>query len=283
MNKIIDVVQMLKDLRKPKTGCAWTASQTFESLIPHTHEEVYELVDAIETQDTKGIQDELSDLLYHVLFYAEIAEENALFSLDDIAQSILDKHQRRMPSPSDRVNYSADEIDHYWEQYKREERKQKQLHSVLDGIAGGLPAMLHALKLQKRAAKVGFDWPSYKEVFDKIREEIAELEEALAASSLPEGEGTIKDIPSPSGRGLGRGASQHVQEEIGDLLFCLVNLARKLDIHPETALRECNRKFTQRFHAIEAALANKHQAVETTPLSELEALWQEAKLTEIVK
>ena len=166
MSKLFQALALMKELRNAKNGCAWTQEQTWESLMQHTQEEVYELIEAIEQHDVNGVRDELSDLLYHLMFYAEIAEENSWFSIEDIAQIIIDKHQQRMPSPAERANYSAKEIDAHWEQTKRVERSSKQQHGVLDGVSRALPALLVALKYQNRAARVGFDWPDVAGVLE---------------------------------------------------------------------------------------------------------------------
>jgi len=254
MSSKLDSLQaLIKTLRDEKKGCAWTREQNWKSLVAHTIEEAYEIADAVEQDDAGALKDELGDMLYHIIFYAQIAEEQQLFNFEDVAEAMLIKHQSRMP-PKSSSPHSAKDTDKHWEKAKLKNlSKQK---SLLDDITTAIPALMRAKKLQKRAASVGFDWPDIAPVFDKCQEEIAELKKAL------KGEPNNPDI----------------QAELGDLLFSCVNLARHLDISPEIALRECNQKFTKRFQYIEQALANKNHHFAEATLDQLEKIWQEAKI-----
>lgn len=256
-NKSLDsVIKLVRELRHSATACPWTQSQTFESLIPQTIEEAYELADAIESQDVAAIKSELSDMLYHLIFYAELAEENGLFTLKDIADATLEKHHRRMPSTEIRQKLSPEEVNEYWQKKKAKEKPSQE--SSLSGIAKNLPAMTQAIKIQDRAARVGFDWPTIAPIFEKITEEITELQHELAINA----------------------STETVQMELGDIFFACANLARKLKIDPESALRQCNKKFVRRFQYIETALHQQGKEIEHTPLEELEVLWEESKRKE---
>ncbi|MCD2324867.1 nucleoside triphosphate pyrophosphohydrolase [Sphingomonas sp. IC-56] len=231
-------------LRDPEHGCEWDSVQTFATIAPFTIEEAYEVADAIERDDMAELKDELGDLLLQVVFHSRMAEEAGHFTLEDVAQSISDKMERRHP------HIFGDEAEggHYrWEQIKAEERAAKGSTSALDGVAIGLPALLRAEKIQKRAARTGFDWPDPTGARAKIEEEIAEVE----------------------------GASEDTrEEEIGDLLFSVVNWARKFGIDPEAALRRANGKFETRFKAMEAEAGDAFAGLD---LEAKEALWQRAK------
>ena len=232
-------------LRDPQTGCEWDSVQSFETIAPYTIEEAYEVADAIERGDMADLKDELGDLLLQVVFHSRIAEEAGYFALPDVVASISDKMERRHPH----IFGDAAEGGHYlWEQIKAEERGAKGAESALDGVAIGLPALLRAEKLQKRAARTGFDWPDPSGARAKIDEELAEVESATT--------------------------DKHREEEIGDLLFAVVNWARKLGIDPEAALRAANAKFERRFKAMEAEAG---EAFVTLDLDAQEALWQDAK------
>jgi len=246
------LLAIMARLRDPKTGCEWDTVQTFETIAPYTIEEAYEVADAIQRGDMAELKDELGDLLLQVVFHARMAEEAALFAFDDVANAISDKMERRHPH----IFGDRAEGGHYlWEQIKAEERAAKgQLDapsSTLDGVALGLPALLRAEKIQKRAARTGFDWPDHSGARAKIDEELAEIEAAV----------------SPAER----------EEEIGDLLFAVVNWARKLGIEPETALRAATAKFERRFRAMEDAAGDGFSALD---LDAKEALWVDAKATE---
>jgi len=238
------LVAIMARLRDPKTGCEWDTVQTFATIAPYTIEEAYEVADAIERGDMADLKDELGDLLLQVVFHSRMAEETGDFALKDVIDAISDKMERRHPH----IFLGAAEGGHHlWEQIKAAERGAKGHRSALDGVAIGLPALLRAEKLQKRAARTGFDWPDTSGPRAKIDEEIAEVEAAATPAD--------------------------VEEEVGDLLFAMVNWARKLGVDPESALRAANTKFELRFKAMEAA---DEQFAERT-LDEQEALWQAVK------
>jgi ATP diphosphatase len=241
------LVAIMARLRDPVSGCEWDTVQTFATIAPYTIEEAYEVADAIERADMADLKDELGDLLLQVVFHARMAEEAGDFALNDVITAICDKMERRHPH----IFGDAAEGGHFlWEQIKAAERGGKGAQSSLDGVAIGLPALLRAEKLQKRAARTGFDWPDASGPRAKIDEELAEVE---AAASDAERE-----------------------EEVGDLLFAVVNWARKLNIDPEAALRAANAKFERRFKAMEAA----DEKFSELSLDEQEALWQGAKARE---
>jgi len=243
-------------LRDPQKGCPWDREQSWASIVPHTLEEAYELADAIERGDAEHVRDELGDLLFQVVFQARIAEEQGLFDFDDVAATISDKLERRHPHVfgSDTVR-SADEQTAAWERHKAAERiAAGSPAGVLDGIALGLPALTRAAKLGRRAAGVHFDWAKPGDVLAKIAEECAELQSALEA-----------------------GSTEAVTEEIGDLLFSVVQLARHVGTDPEAALRAANSKFERRFRRMEAWLAAEGRAPRDAGQDELEALWARAK------
>lgn len=257
IDKLIEIMALLRD---PDKGCPWDVEQTFATIAPHTIEEAYEVAEAIEQNDMPGLVDELGDLLLQVVFHARMAEENALFAFDDVANAINDKLVRRHPHVfGDTEIKTAEAQTVSWESQKAEERQQKKAddtpHSALDGVTGGLPALTRALKLQKRAARVGFDWHQASDVLAKFSEETSEMAEEMASG----------------------GSKDRLQDEMGDLLFTCVNLARKLDIDPETALRHGNAKFERRFKALEALLAADGKTPETSNLEEMDTLWDKAK------
>ena len=250
---------IMVQLRDPDGGCPWDVEQTFQTIAPYTLEEAYEVADAIERGDWNELKSELGDLLFQVVFHARMAEEQGLFAFDDVANAIADKLERRHP------HVFGDEVARpdgaaqkaRWEDIKAGERKAKAQHGVLDDVPVGLPALARAAKLTKRAARVGFDWPSTDEVFDKFVEEVAELRAEIAAGDV-----------------------EKAREEIGDLLFVLANLARKLGVEPEDALRGTNAKFVRRFAFIEAELAKDGRTPEQSDLAEMDRLWDAAKAAE---
>jgi MazG family protein len=252
--RLLDVMARLRD---PSGGCPWDIAQTFESIAPYTIEEAYEVVDAIERKDSTDLKEELGDLLLQVVFHSRMAEEQGLFSFEDVAASISDKMQRRHPHVFD-LQKGADPEQHHqtWEASKAAERQAKAMGGTLDDIPIGLPALTRAVKLTKRAARVGFDWPDHREVITKLHEELAELEVEIERQD--------------------RAA---MRDELGDLLFVVANLSRKLDIEPEDALRGANQKFTRRFEFIETSLDKVSRSPSESNLEEMEALWQEAKQT----
>ena len=243
-------------LRDPEHGCPWDREQTWGSIVPHTIEEAYEIAEAVERGDVDQVRDELGDLLFQVVFQARIAEEQALFRFDDVADAISNKLERRHPHVfGDATIGSAAEQTAAWEEHKAAERRAKGVAAgALDGVTLGLPALVRAAKLGRRAAQVGFDWSDVAGVLEKVREEIDELQQAVAA-----------------------GESAHVKEEIGDLLFSVAQLSRHLDVDPEAALRDAGGKFERRFRRIEAFLAEEDRTAADASMAELEALWARAK------
>lgn len=249
------LLTIMARLRDPVRGCAWDVEQTFATIAPYTVEEAYEVADAIERGDLDELKGELGDLLFQVVFHARMAEEQGLWAFDDVVEAVADKLVRRHPHVfSDAGPRSAREQTVAWEAIKAEERKGRAKPGVLDEVPVGLPALTRAVKLTRRAARVGFDWPTTREVFDKLREELAELEAEVEA-----------------------GAADKVREELGDLLFVVANLARKLDVEPEDALRAANAKFVRRFAHIEARLAADGRTPEQSSLAEMDAYWNEAR------
>lgn len=265
MNKkanIQDLLAIMSRLRDRERGCPWDAQQDFDSIAPYTIEEAYEVVDAIQRRDYEDLRDELGDLLFQVVFHARMAEEAGYFGFDDVVAAISDKLTRRHPHVFGDVRYaSAEEQSLAWEALKAQERahkKQNQDSSALAGIARGLPEWRRALKLQERAAAVGFDWPGPQPVFDKLAEEIGELRAEFA-------QGTERE---------------RLEDELGDVLFVLVNLARHAKLDPAHALRRANAKFERRFRRMESLAADAGEALADKPLAEQDALWDRAKAEE---
>jgi ATP diphosphatase len=259
MKNTLRLLDIMARLRDPETGCPWDLKQDFASLIPYTLEEAYEVADAAERGDAEDLREELGDLLLQVVFHSRIAEERDLFGFEDVAAAIAEKLIRRHPHVFGGTVFETDEERHsFWEASKQVERREKgkaeAVESVLNGLPPQLPALMAAQKLQKRAARHGFDWTEIGGVFDKVREELDELQEAHAAMD-----------------------ETHIREEIGDLLFVIVNLARHLSVDAEGALRDSNRKFTRRFQFIERQVTARGRALADCTLAELDALWDEAK------
>lgn len=262
---IEDLRYLMRRLRDPKSGCPWDLKQNFQSLASHTIEEAYEVVDAIEQDDMSHLSEELGDLLFQIIFYSQLAEEQSQFSFDDIISTITQKLIRRHPHvfpegtiESSRVSLADAEIveiKRVWEEIKRQERTDKGVGKTLDDIPLALPALNRALKLQKRAANVGFDWSDIKPVIEKINEEVIELEVEIK-----------------------RGDKVRMADELGDLLFSCVNLARHLKLDPETSLRGANQKFKRRFESMEL-LAGKTK-IEDHSADQLELLWGKVKRSE---
>lgn len=250
------LIEIMRRLRDPETGCPWDIEQDFASIAPYTIEEAYEVADAIERKAWDELRGELGDLLLQSVYHTQMASEAGLFDFDDVANGIADKMVARHPHVfgDESRDKSAEQQVQDWERIKAAERAAKAEKGVLDGVAMGLPALMRAVKLQKRAARVGFDWPSTDEVIDKIVEEAQELREARDAA--------------------------HRAEEFGDLLFVMANLARHMEIDPEDALRAANAKFMRRFKAIEAALAAEGRTPHDSDLAEMDALWNAAKAAE---
>jgi MazG family protein len=249
-------------LRAPETGCPWDVKQTFETIAPYTIEEAYEVADAIERGDFEELRDELGDLLLQVVYHARMAEEDGHFTYHDVVHAITKKMIRRHPhvfgSDEERANFDP---EGFWERIKAEEKsgKSSSEKSVLEGVPLALPALIRAIKLQNKAARVGFDWPSMEPVLDKIREEIGELEDATT-------------LENPS--------REKIAEEYGDLLFVVANLGRHLQVDAEDALRRANAKFIHRFGQIEDLLKAKGKTPEQSDLAEMDALWDEVKARE---
>ena len=250
------LIAIMARLRDPETGCPWDIAQDFASIAPYTIEEAFEVADAIDRADWDDLRGELGDLLLQAVFHAQIAQDRGLFDLGDVANAISDKMIARHPHVFGEENRDKTPAQQTrdWEAVKAAERAASGNDGTLDGVALGLPALLRAVKLQKRAARVGFDWPETSHVLNKIREEVEEIHEA-AESHDPD----------------------HVEEEFGDLLFVMANLARHMDLCPETALRRANAKFTRRFAYIEASLETTGRRPEDSDLAEMDALWNEAK------
>jgi ATP diphosphatase len=251
--------EIMRRLRDPETGCPWDIEQEFRTIAPYTIEEAYEVADAIAREAWDELKGELGDLLFQSVFHAQMAEEKGLFSFDDVADTMSDKMVARHPHVfgDENRDKSAEQQTRDWETIKAAERAAKAQQGGLDGVAIGLPALLRAVKLQKRAARVGFDWPEIGMVLDKITEEAREVAEARDTLGQDE-----------------------LREEIGDLLFVVANLARHLDVEPEEALRHANAKFERRFKGIERRLAEKGRTPEQSNLEEMDALWEAEKDSE---
>jgi MazG family protein len=263
-----DLLAVMARLRDPVSGCPWDVKQSFATIAPYTIEEAYEVADAIAREDLVGLKDELGDLLLQVVYHAEMASELERFAFADVADAITRKMIRRHPhvfaDPSLRQAFVANDL---WRRIKAEEkagRGEASASSTLDDVPLALPALTRAVKLQTRAAEVGFDWPSLAPVIAKAEEEIAELKIAL-----DEARQVMDDRPA-----------KRVVEEFGDLLFVMANLARHLGVDPEAALRDANAKFVRRFESIEAALAKDGRKPEDASLEEMDHLWDEAKAVE---
>ncbi len=270
MYQLPDLLHLMARLRDPQHGCPWDLQQNYASIVPHTLEEAYEVADAIESGDFDHLPGELGDLLFQVVYYSQLAQEEGRFDFATVVDAITRKLVRRHPhvfpdgdlygSPElPRLDEAA--IKQRWEEIKAEERAEKaaapEQLSLLDDVPSALPALSRAAKLQKRAAQVGFDWPEALPVVDKVREELGEVLEAMSDND-----------------------PQAIAEELGDLLFVVVNLARHLKVDPENALRAANGKFERRFRFIEQALREAGRPIESCDLEELDALWGEAKKAE---
>ncbi|ENB9663544.1 MULTISPECIES: nucleoside triphosphate pyrophosphohydrolase [Pseudomonas] len=264
-----DLLHLMARLRDPQYGCPWDLKQNYASIVPHTIEEAYEVADTIERGDFEHLQGELGDLLFQVVYYSQLAREEGRFEFEGVVDSITRKLIRRHPhvfptgelyAPVDTPSLSEAQVKSRWEEIKAEERAEKaqpEQLSLLDDVPAALPALSRAAKLQKRAATVGFDWPAALPVLDKVREELDEVLQAMAD-----------------------GDADALEDEVGDLLFAAVNLARHLKHDPENALRRANRKFERRFRFIEQALRDSGRPIEDCNLDELDALWGEAKRQE---
>jgi ATP diphosphatase len=260
LDKLLAIMARLRD---PERGCPWDLEQDFSTIAPYTLEEAHEVADAIARGDMRNLEEELGDLLLQVVFHAQMAREQQLFDFDDVARGIADKLIRRHPHvfPGGRLDgdtaaIAPEEVSANWERIKAEEKAARgdRPARLLDGVGGGLPALARAEKLQKKAGTVGFDWNDPRAVIAKIREELDEVEAELERSDR-----------------------EAREDELGDLLFCVVNLARHLELDCEMALKRCNAKFERRFGHVEDALAAQGRPLDSASLDEMEALWVEAK------
>ncbi len=261
MQKIDDLLAIMARLRDPDNGCPWDVKQSFETIVPYTIEEAYEVADAVDRRDYADLCDELGDLLLQVVFHARMAEEAGHFRFDDVVAAICNKMVTRHPHVfAEAKADSADEVLTNWESIKRREREANgdDDRSALAGIARGLPEWQRAIKLQKRAATVGFDWPDVNPVFDKLHEEIEEVRVEFAAGADP----------------------ARLTDEIGDVLFVCANLARHARVDLSTAMRHANAKFERRFRSMETMAAASGEHLDGKSLEQQEALWQRAKLEE---
>ncbi|MGA2003517.1 MAG: nucleoside triphosphate pyrophosphohydrolase [Terriglobales bacterium] len=284
-------VQIMERLRAPG-GCPWDREQTFDSIKPYTLEETYEVLEAIDNRDWPELTGELGDLLLQVLFYSEMAREAGHFSVDDVLDRLSNKLVDRHPHVFGEVKADTPaEVLRNWEALKAEEKKKRlqaggataaekadSAQSVLSGVSSRMPALMEGYKLSSRAARVGFDWPELEGLFDKLAEETAELREALKAAPIQGPPGT-----GVAGSGKLKVASEvteRLEDEVGDLFFVLVNIARYLSLDPESALRKTNRKFRRRFQWMEERLHDSGRGPQQASMEELEELWQEAKRQE---
>ncbi len=267
---IARLIEILAALRTPKTGCPWDIEQTFETIAPYTIEEAFEVADAIERKDLGDLKDELGDLLLQVVYHARMAEEVGAFSFGDVVEGVTKKMIRRHPHVfGDETAQNVGDVNTLWDRIKTEEKVEKgdkASKSLLADIPVGLPGLTRAIKLQNKAAKVGFDWPGLIPVFEKVKEELAEFEEVA--------------MPAASGRLPAGESDAAIKEEFGDLLFVLANVARHLKIDPEACLRGANQKFIRRFGHIETRLAERGSHFAQSNLEEMDALWDEAKFLE---
>ncbi|MDE1130521.1 MAG: nucleoside triphosphate pyrophosphohydrolase [Ascidiaceihabitans sp.] len=253
------LLEIMRRLRDPENGCPWDIEQTFDTIAPYTIEEAYEVADAIERKDWPELEGELGDLLLQTVYHTAMGEEDGNFSFQSVVRAISNKMVARHPHVfgDESCDKSAEQQTRDWEAIKAAERAGKKQGGALDGVAVGLPSLLRAYKLQNRAARVGFDWPSTDQVIDKIQEEAAELVEARDELTHEE-----------------------MTEEFGDLMFVMANLARHLKIEPEEALRAANAKFTRRFEGVEAKLAEIGKTPAQSDLAEMDALWDAVKVDE---
>ncbi|MBI2683460.1 MAG: nucleoside triphosphate pyrophosphohydrolase [Acidobacteriales bacterium] len=266
-------------------GCPWDREQTFDTIKPYTLEEAYEVLEAIDARDWNELTGELGDLLLQVLFYAEMAAEQKSFTLDDVLDRLADKLIARHPHVFGDVKADTPkEVLRNWEALKKEEKKKRgeeeQAKSVLSGVSSSMPALLEAHKISSRAANVGFDWPNIEGLFEKLEEEIRELRDEVKQYPAPGPSPHTRGIAGSSGQKAPEALRARMEDEVGDLLFVLVNIARYLSLDPESALRKTNRKFRRRFQEVEANVHAGGKSLDQTPLEELERLWQQAKRSE---
>lgn len=302
MQRLLEIMAQLRD---PELGCPWDVKQTMDSLTRYTIEEAYEVADAIATGDMHDIKDELGDLLFQVVFYAQIASESSEFSFDDVAQNISDKLVRRHPhvfgansdialksdelgvTNKERTPLSDRALNAQWDAIKAQEEQLKKQRleqtdearesrdtSILDSVPKGMPALMYAQKLQKACAKVGFDWPDVAPVIDKVREEVEEIQQELDFKQRLLQANSANDNPSSDGMHENQ---QAIEEEIGDALFAMVNLARHCKVDADTALRNASNKFANRFKGVERLADQQGEKLDALTLDEMEALWQQVK------
>ena len=292
------VVGIMERLRAPG-GCPWDREQTFDSIKQYTLEETYEVLEAIESRDWNELTGELGDLLLQVLFYSEMAKEQGTFSIDDVLDRLSQKLVDRHPHVFGDVKAdTAAEVKRNWEALKSEERKKranesgeapdqsasatagKNMHSALAGVSSAMPALLEASKLSSRAAQVGFDWPNVDGLFDKLHEETGELREQLKEFPAPGPRPHRQGVAGSGRRPVPQALQSRLEDEVGDLFFVMVNIARYLSVDPESALRRMNRKFKGRFQWMEERLHQTGRTAEQADMEELESLWQQAKREE---
>ncbi len=255
---IDDLIEIMSQLRNPDGGCPWDLEQDFKSIAPHTIEEAYEVADAIDNNDMQNLREELGDLLFQSVFHAQMASEEQHFDLHDVIHDISAKMVYRHPHVfGDKSATSASDVNSIWDEQKSKEKKSYEGKSALDGVPLALPSLLRAQKLQKKAAKTGFEWTKAEDILDKLEEEIGEFRDAAASNSL-----------------------QDKREELGDMLFVVANLGRIMGINPEEALRDCNTKFERRFNGMEDDLSKEDKVISDLTLEEMTQLWVKQKQKE---
>lgn len=263
-NKISQLIEIMRQLRNPDGGCPWDLKQTYKTIIPYTIEEAYEVADAIEQGDFDDLKGELGDLLFQVIFYCQLAHEEGRFEFDDVVDTVCEKLIRRHPHVFDQANFDDEaSVKANWEAEKAKERAAKanktnaKTVSIFDNVPNNLPALIRAKKLQKRCVNIGFDWPNVTGALDKVKEEILELEDELNADSQDK---------------------EKIAEELGDLMFALVNVNRHLKLDPEMTLRAANQKFEKRFKLVEQLAVQQDKTLMNMTLTEMEKLWEQAKM-----
>jgi len=261
MDQLVRLLKIMQTLRDPESGCAWDLEQTFESIVPYTIEEVYEVADAIDEKDYGQLKDELGDLLFQIVYYTQMAREQNLFEFEDVAENISNKLIRRHPHifGNNKTKVLEERREGKWEKIKQQERadKSKKINnSMLVDIPSSQPQLVRAKKIQERVSSVGFDWPDITGVIEKVEEELEELKEVIS-------KGNDADA---------------LEEELGDLLFSVVNLSRHIDMNAEDALRKGNNKFIKRFQHVEDIVNSQNKKVEDYSIEELEQFWQQAKI-----
>ncbi|HDR1844134.1 TPA: nucleoside triphosphate pyrophosphohydrolase [Pasteurella multocida] len=257
---IDDFIHLIAQLRNPNGGCPWDLKQTYHSMIPCLTEETYEVIEAIQQQNMHDLKEELGDLLLQVIFFSQLATEDQHFTFNDVVATVAEKIIRRHPHVfGEKIANNEQEALQNWNAIKAQEHKEKGQHSILDNVPHAFPALMRAEKLQKRCAKVGFDWDDSQQVIDKIKEELTEVQQEMAKADKQQAK---------------------IEEEVGDLLFAVVNLCRHLNCQPEESLRKANHKFEQRFRAVENKLKAHHKTLEQSSLMEMDLLWDEVKREE---